>query len=199
VAAQLLSGQGFTNIYNLAGGIKSFDGATAVGSPDLGLTLFEGVTSGPEALLVAFGLEAGLKDFYDTQAQTAGIPEVKALFEKLGSIEVKHQDRIVTEYNRITGNSTTRDELEARTAGPDMEGGLTTEEYMNLFNPDLESVVDIVSIAISIEGQALDLYMRAAAGSKDEDARQMLNQMAAEEKTHLAQLGDLLDDVISQS
>jgi rubrerythrin len=190
----MLSGKGFTNIYNLAGGIRAFDGAAAVGSQDLGLALFKGKESGPEALLVAFGLETGLKEFYATRENAATIPEVRALFNKLGGIEVKHQDRLVVEYNRLTGKTATREELETLTSGPDMEGGLTTEEYMNLFNPDLESVVDIVSIAISIEGQALDLYIRAAADSSDEEGRHMLTQMANEEKTHMAMLGDLLDD-----
>lgn len=193
----MLSGKGFSNIYNLAGGIKGFDGAAAVGSRDLGLALFEGKESGPEALLVAFGLETGLKEFYATQENAAATPEVKALFNKLGSIEVKHQDRLVVEYNRLTGKTANREELETLTSGPDMEGGLTTEEYMNLFNPDLESVVDIVSIAISIEGQALDLYIRAAADSSDEEGRHMLMQMANEEKTHMALLGDLLDEVLA--
>jgi len=194
----MLAGKGFTNIYNLAGGIKGFDGTTAVGSQDVGLALFEGKESGPEALLVAFGLETGLKEFYATQENAAATPEVKALFHKLGSIEVKHQDRLVVEYNRLTGKTATRAELETVTSGPDMEGGLTTEEYMNLFNPDLESVVDIVSIAISIEGQALDLYIRAAADSSDEEGRQMLLQMADEEKTHMTLLGDLLDEVLAK-
>ncbi len=193
----MLAGKGFANIYNLAGGIRAFDGTAAVGSQDLGLALFAGKESGPEALLVAFGLETGLKEFYATQANAAAAPEVKALFNKLGSIEVKHQDRLVEEYNRLTGKTATREELETLTSGPDMEGGLTTEEYMNLFNPDLESVVDIVSIAISIEGQALDLYMRAAADSSDEEGRHMLTQMADEEKTHMALLGDLLDEVLA--
>jgi len=120
------------------------------------------------------------------------------MFNKLGSIEIKHQERIVAEYNRLTGKSATREELETLTSGPDMEGGLTTEEYMNLFNPDLESVVDIVSIALSIEGQALDLYARAAEDSNDDEGGHMLRQMADEEKTHMALLGDLLDEVISQ-
>jgi sulfur-carrier protein adenylyltransferase/sulfurtransferase len=195
----MLAGKGFTNIYNLSGGIKGFDGAAAVGSPELGLSLFEGKESGPEALLAAFGLETGLRDFYATQEEKANKPEVKALFNKLGGIEVKHQDRIVTEYNRLTGQAATRETLEAQTSGPALEGGLTTEEYMDLFNPDLESVVDIVSIAISIEGQAMDLYMRAAAKSSDDEGRRMLTQMADEEKTHMALLGDLLDEVIGQS
>jgi len=195
VAAQLLAGQGFKNIYNLAGGIKAFDGATAIGSPDLGLALFAGRDSGPEALLVAFGLETGLKDFYATREAAAEIPEVKALFAKLGSIEVKHQARIATEYNRLTGKNESQADLEALTAGSAMEGGLTTEEYMQLFNPDLESLVDIASIAMSIEGQALDLYMRAADASSDPDGRRMLLEMADEEKNHLALLGDLVDNL----
>ena len=195
----MLAGKGFTNIYNLSGGIRGFDGPTAVGSPDQGLALFAGSETGPEALLVAFGLEAGLQEFYADQEAAADKPAVKAMFSKLGGIEVKHQERIVAEYNRITGQAATREELEAQTAGPDMEGGLTTEEYMNLFNPDLGSVIDIVSIALSIEGQALDLYTRAAAQSRDMEGRRMLDQMAAEEKTHMTLLGDLLDEVIGQS
>ena len=58
--------------------------------------------------------------------------------------------------------------------------------------------MDIVSIAISIEGQALDLYMRAAADSSDEEGRQMLLQMADEEKTQMTLLGDLLDEVLAK-
>jgi len=195
VAAQLLAGQGFKNIYNLAGGIKAFEGATAVGSPDLGLSLFAGRASGPEALLVAFGLETGLKDFYATREAATGNPDVRALFGKLGRIEIKHQERIVTEYNRLTGETVGRADLEALTAGSAMEGGLTTEEYLQLFNPDLDSVVDIAAIAMSIEGQALDLYMRASAAGSDPEGRHMLRQMADEEKAHLALLGDLVDNI----
>lgn len=195
VAAQLLAGQGFKQIYNLAGGIKGFEGATAVGTQDLGLVLFEGRKSGPEALLVAFGLETGLKDFYANREAAAENPEVKALFGKLGGIEVQHQERIVAEFNRLTGESASRRDLETRTAGSEMEGGLTTEEYMQLFNPDLDSVVDITSIAMSIEGQAMDLYTRAAAAGSDPESRRMLMQMADEEKAHLVLLGDLIDNL----
>jgi len=193
----MLAGKGFKNIYNLSGGIKGWDGTAAIGSRDLGLSLFTGDESGPAALLVAFGLEAGLKDFYRSQAGKAKDPEVKKLFNKLGDIEVKHQERIVAEYGRLTGQPVTLAELETQTSGPEMEGGLTTEEYMNLFNPDLESAIDIVSIAISIEAQAMDLYMRAAAGGSDEEGSRMLTKMADEEKTHLALLGDLLDNINS--
>ena len=146
---------------------------------------------------MAFGLETGLKDFYISQEDVSSNPDVKALFKKLGRIEVKHQERIVDEYCRLADKSVTRKELEIQTSGSEMEGGLTTEEYMNLFDPDLESAVDIISIAISIEAQALDLYMRAAASSSDDSGRRMLMKMADEEKKHMALLGDLLDNIKS--
>jgi len=95
------------------------------------------------------------------------------------------------------GLPATLKDLELQTSGPEMEGGLTTEEYMDLFNPDLESAVDVISIAISIEAQALDLYMRAAESSSDDSGRRMLIKMADEEKTHLTLLGDLLDNIES--
>ena len=146
---------------------------------------------------MAFGLETGLKDFYISQEDASSNLDVKALFKKLGRIEVKHQERIVDEYCRLTGESATLKDLELQTSGPEMEGGLTTEEYMDLFNPDLESAVDVISIAISIEAQALDLYMRAAESSSDDSGRRMLIKMADEEKTHLTLLGDLLDNIES--
>ena len=94
-----------------------------------------------------------------------------------------------------TGEAANRADLEALTSGSGMEGGLTTEEYLQIFDPDFNSVVDIAAIAMSIEGQALDLYMRAAAASSDEEGRRMLKQMADEEKAHLALLGDLVDNI----
>jgi rhodanese-related sulfurtransferase len=42
VAAQLLSGQGFTEIYNLKGGIKAWKGQTAIGPVEEGMVLLKG-------------------------------------------------------------------------------------------------------------------------------------------------------------
>jgi len=51
---------------------------------------------------------------------------------------------------------------------------------MAMFSPDMESATDIISLAISIEAQALDLYFRA---SEKVDA--------TEGKKALARLGGL--------
>jgi rubrerythrin len=46
---------------------------------------------------------------------------------------------------------------------------------------------------LPIETQALDLYLRFASKSREDKTRETLFAIAAEEKAHLAALGQLLD------
>ena len=48
-------------------------------------------------------------------------------------------------------------------------------------------------LAMTLEAQALDLYLRYAQRSEDEDTKSVLHGLADEEKSHLAWLGDLLE------
>jgi len=121
--------------------------------------------------------------------------DVKNLFQKLSEIEVKHQDRIYSEYVNISGKSDTREEFENSTVRDAAEGGLTTEEYVGIFQPDLESVGDIIDLAMSIEAQSLDLYQRAADRSTGPRNKKVLIQIADEERAHLAQLGKLMERI----
>ncbi|MBT8345940.1 MAG: sulfurtransferase, partial [Desulfofustis sp.] len=74
-----------------------------------------------------------------------------------------------------------------------MEGGLTTEQYLELYEPDLENETEVVSLAMAIEAQALDLYQRTADRTNAEDVRLALMRIANEERAHLKQLAGLLD------
>jgi len=193
VAAQMLSGKGFKKIYNLAGGIKAWNGETAFGNEDLGLELFSGNESAEKTLTIAYSLEQGLRDFYLTMVDKVRNPAAGSLFKKLADIELLHQDQIFAEYLKTTTLALSQEEFESTIVSNVLEGGLTTEEYINLFHPDLESPTDIVAIAISIEGQALDLYLRAAARTQEPASNHFLNQLAVEEKNHLKALGELME------
>ena len=74
-----------------------------------------------------------------------------------------------------------------------MEGGMTTEEYLNMFNPDLDSPFDVVSLAMSIEAQALDLYHRAGKKISNEASVNVIRKIEGDEKSHLKQLGKLME------
>jgi sulfur-carrier protein adenylyltransferase/sulfurtransferase len=196
VAAQLLSGQGFANILNLSGGFNSWTSDTAFLGEEKGLALFDGVTSVEQALTVAYSLEAGLKAFYESMAAKVESAPVRQLFHQLSQIEAKHQDRILEQYTELTGQPVTRETFESQKLPEVLEGGLTTEEYANLLMPSYDTVTEIIELAMSIEAQAMDLYLRASAKAENEAGKKALIQIANEEKTHLARLGQLMEETI---
>ncbi len=192
VAAQMLSDKGFS-VIDLMGGFKGWNGDSAIGRVDHGLELFSGNESPEHTLAVAYSLEEGLRDFYMTMAVKVIDLQAKALFKKLSEIEVKHQECIYNEYLGVAEQALSREEFVFNHVNAAMEGGLTTEEYTEMFKPDWESARDITGIAMSIEAQALDLYQRASDRIGDEKSRKALLKLADEERMHLKQLGELIE------
>ncbi|MFZ5798530.1 MAG: sulfurtransferase [Desulfobulbus sp.] len=195
IAAQMLAGGDFAEVYNLSGGFKAWQGNTAAGPEDQGLALFSGRESAEEVLVTAYSLEQGLREFYLRMIPLAKNDPVKELFQKLAAIEVTHQNRILEEYRRLTGTSVDVAVFEREVAGPAMEGGLSTEEYISRAGANLDQVTDVLSLAMAIEAQAMDLYQRAAATRTDPNGQRMLRQIAGEEQEHLKLLGDLFQQL----
>ena len=193
VAAQMLSAQGFEKVYNLTGGIKAWNGNIAKGPMDQGLELFDGKESVEDVLVVAYSLEKGLREFYQQMVARATVQPVKALFQKLFAIEINHQNRLLHEYNRITGKTFENANFDAEIVTPAVEGGISTEEFMQLFGADLDSTSEVVGLAMSVEAQALDMYQRASENAKDPESREVLHQIAMEEQEHLKLLGELFE------
>jgi rhodanese-related sulfurtransferase/rubrerythrin len=197
MAAQTLAGKGFGQVINLSGGFKAWNGQAAYGAEEEGVDLFTELDSPEAVLATAYSLEEGLRDFYLKMLGRVGDEEVKGVFRQLAEVEIRHKDRLFAEYTRLTGKDD-RGAFECSFVTPLMEGGLTTEEYMARFEPNLESPVDVISLAMSIEAQALDLYMRAAIWTDNDANRAVLEQIASEEKSHLARLGELMDTLLGR-
>ena len=195
MAAQMLAGKGFKAVYNLSGGIKAWNSGKAVGSEDLGLDLFTGKETPEETLIVAYSLEEGLREFYLSMVDRVDNEKTRQLFQMLSTIEIKHQDRIFDEYIKISGSAVSREDFEKSIVVPAMEGGLTTEEYLDRYKLDLDVPEEVISLAMAIESQALDLYQRAADRSGSGEKKSVLARIADEERTHLQQLGQLFENL----
>ena len=92
VAAQLLSGQGFREVYNLTGGIKAWKGAKATGPTEVNLDLV-GVDEGPgEIIALAYGMERSLQIFYVTMGEKAQDQKLVSLFKNLAAVEEHHKE-----------------------------------------------------------------------------------------------------------
>ncbi|WP_020588541.1 rhodanese-like domain-containing protein [Desulfobacter curvatus] len=195
VAAQMLAGKGFKKVINVSGGIKAWESETAIGPQELGVDLFSGKEEPEDVLKVAYSLEQGLRDFYLTLGQQTRNKKVKALFAKLSEIELNHQKSIFQAYLDIGGETVkmSQEHFENMVEVKSLEGGLSTEQYLDLFSPDLEKETDVISLAMSIEAQALDLYQRVILKIDNPDSKQVIQKIANEEKAHMESLGKLMD------
>ncbi len=189
----MLTDRGFKKVINMSGGIKAWNGNKAVGPEDTGLYLFTGAETLPQVLVVAYSLEKGLHDFYLSMGERVSGAAVKELFDKLARIEIIHQERLLTEYCKETRTDLSQEAFEKKEVVQAMEGGLTTEEYLDLYDPDLENETEVISLAMAIEAQALDLYQRTADRATTEEVRLAMMRIADEERSHLQQLAGLLD------
>lgn len=165
-----------------------------MGPEDVGLHLFAQATGGEEAIIVGFGLEMGLRDFYLAMQKRVAREATKALFGKLADIEILHQEHLLQLYGEITGKKLSLADFAAKIVEPAMEGGLTTDEYLQLYKTDLDSEAEVLSLALAIEAQALDLYLRAAERSTDIGSERVLRRIAAEERSHIAMLSNYIEN-----
>ena len=193
VAAQALSGMGYEQVYNVSGGIKAWEGHVAVGTPELGLNLFDVVDSWEGLFKAAYSLEDGLQVFYESMEARATMDGVRRLFKKLAAIESGHKRLLYNAHGKL---------LESPMPLPDasdsgIEGGLPLGEYEQMFTGDMESEVAIVSMAMAVEAQAQDLYLRLAAQIQEVTIQTLVQQLADEEREHLNLLGRLMDRIHS--
>ncbi len=161
------------------------------------MEIFTGKETAEESIIIAYGLEEGLRDFYLTMIEKTSDEAARSIFSKLAEVESVHQDRLIAFYNELTGKEITRDDFIQSIVSPGLEGRMSTEEYLARFHPDLNSITDIISLAMGIEAQALDLYQRASEKATDQKGRNALQQIANEERTHLQYLADFINKRIS--
>ena len=192
-AAQLLSGLDFNQIYNLKGGIKAWQGGKAEGPQELNLDLVRGDETPPEMIALAYGMEMGLGIFYHSLIDTAEDAELKTLFAKLAEIEGHHKQRLFDLLAEIDPPDKDIAAYEADIKPSILEGGFKLDEFMQKNESYLQTVSDVLDVAMMLETQALDLYLRFADKNTDSGSQNVLFKLADEEKSHLEALGQLIE------
>ena len=162
----------------------------------MGMAYLRGDETPVEIIVLAYGMEDGLEQFYLTAMQTmdAEDPDVKSLLKKLAGIEEKHKQRLFDLYRQIQPGEKGRMGFEKDIVPGIMEGGFTTEEFLEKNRNVMKTVPDLLSVAMMLEAQAMDLYMRYALEIQGEEGRSILQGMAEEEKSHLKSLGRLMEE-----
>jgi rhodanese-related sulfurtransferase/rubrerythrin len=194
VAAQLLSGFGFNEVYNLTGGIKAWQGNKATGPVELNLDLIRGDETPNEIIKLAYGMEQGLQRFYETMHSRTKDSELADFLWKMVDVEQIHKKTLFDLLAIVDSPEQDLESFEAEVDSDIMEGGFDMTAFMEKNEPFLHTFSDVIDLAMMLETQALDLYLRFAEKSTMTTAKEVLFKIGKEERNHLASLGRLLEE-----
>jgi len=180
-------------VYNLKGGIRSWQGHEASGPVEMGMVLLTGKETSEEVIILAYGLETGLKDFYTRIEESMSDPDVSELLGKLAKVEDNHRQRLFNLYASLVPGTVDQQSIETGVGSEVLEGGFETDTFIEQNRPAMQTPVGVLDVAMMLETQAMDLYMRYAEKSSDDKAKQIFFDLANEEKVHLKRLGDLMN------
>ena len=192
-AAQILTGQGFQSVTNFKGGIKAWKGHSVSGSETMGMTSLKGNERPAEIIRLAYAMEEALRQFYTSSAAATDDPDVSALLNQLADIETTHKDRLFNLFRSIEDAPPDKENVEADRVSHVMEGGFTVDDVNAQNRSGLQTTEGVLSLAMMVEAQAMDLYLRYADMRVDLEAKKILCQIADEEKSHLLSLGALIE------
>ena len=159
------------------------------------MLLLKGDETPQDIIYLAYGLEEGLRKFYAAAAQLAIGPEIVSVLSKLAGIEVRHKQKLFDLYQTIDANATTLASFEDAVNSELAEGGLDPDRLLEESMSTFKTASDVLSFAMMLEAQGMDLYMRYAEKSQDPRVREILFTMADDEKAHLKSLGNLFEKI----
>ncbi len=194
VAAQLLAGKDFGEVYNLTGGIKAWNGEVAVGPLEMNMDLITGDETPSEVVALAYTMEKNLGKFYHLARQRTANQSVAKLLGLLASVEEKHKDFLIDLFEKMEPEKDSRTTLDNLSLATTMEGGFDTDAFLEQNEQFLQEESDILDLAMMLETQALDLYIRFGSKMENVQSRNALNKIADEEKEHLKALGNLRNE-----
>lgn len=155
--------------------------------------LITGQETASEMLSIAYAMEEGMRTLHETLAERVADEEAASLFRKLSEVETEHKQMLFELYKSHGGKEATVEALEEQISANVTEAGISTEELVEAHRADIKTVEDVVMFAMMLETQALDLYLRYAHRSEDDETKSVLYELAGEEKKHLRWLGELLE------
>ena len=194
----MLEGEGFNEVYNLIGGIKAWQGVKAHGPAEVGMGQITGKESPDEIIVISYGMENGLKIFYEIIKEGVENPEIKELASKLAGIEQGHKEKLFQLYLATNHGVDNIGNFEDDIVSNVMEGGFTVNEFMEKNREAMNETEGILTVAMMLEAQALDLYLRYSRKMVDEEVKEVLYRIAQDEKRHLAALGTMLEKIVEK-
>lgn len=189
--ASVLMHAGFSEVYNLDGGISAWNGHKVAGPPDAGAFWFAEASSLDDYVAQAWAFEEGARIFYERAGAVCGDDEAEALFRELGEAEEHHKSALLDLHHRLAGPQA----VFPRPGDPPrpdvMEGGAALSEALAWVEG--RPVDEVLEYAMALEGTAYDRYVQLCREQEEGPVRTVLRLLADAEKKHFDQLTHLFE------
>jgi rubrerythrin len=144
-----------------------------------------------QALVEAYIMEKGTKEFYDQAASKSTAAEVKKSFADLSAWENKHMIYIQSLYQSILDDR----ELEefkvfsVKAPATVAEGGMPVKDLDKKIEKfTVKNEGDALTLALGIEAKAYNFYKGLAVKAQEDEAKVIFEEMMAQETKHMDQL-----------
>ena len=161
----------------------------------MGMILLTGNETPQDIICLAYGLEEGLRKFYTAASRLAIESEVSAVLVRLAEIEVRHKQKLFDLFKLVDSKDTSIESFEEKVTAGLMEGGFDSGSLLEDIGQNFKTAADVLNFAMMLEAQGMDLYMRYAEKSENPKVREILFDMAEDEKAHLKSLGNLMEKI----
>jgi rubrerythrin len=140
------------------------------------------------ALVEAFLMEKGTKEFYAHAAEKSENNEAKKTFRNLSQWEEKHMEFIQFLYQAIHGGKEikTFKEFTKKTETPVTEAGIPVKDLeTKIEKHHVTDEKQALTLAMEIEGKAYNLYRKLSQNAKDTNAKIVFKEMMEQEVKHV--------------
>ncbi len=144
-----------------------------------------------QALVEAYIMEKGTKEFYAQAASKSSAAEAKKTFEDLAVWENKHMTYIQSLYQSILDDRELEEfkAFSAKAPTTVSEGGMPVKDLEKKIEKfEVKSESDALSLALGIEAKAYNFYKGLAAKAQDDQTKVIFEEMMAQETIHMDQL-----------
>jgi len=179
----------------MEGGLRAWEGGVAEGLPEAGMAYFTAAGKSEEFIALAWMLEEGSRKFYSGVPALVDDQETKKLFLDLAVAEEHHKASLVSLHRTITGEEPGQgfpaSIVTTETTGDVMEGGMRVSEALRWVKG--RNTEALFELALALETNAYDLYIKMGRQMKDVKSRQVFEQLSGEEKKHLEMLAAVFE------
>lgn len=147
-----------------------------------------------QALVEAFIMEKGTREFYRQAVAVSAAPEAKKTFLGLMEWEEKHMAYIRSLYQSIMDDRELAEfEAFSRTVdAPVTESGIPVQDLEKRIETyQVKDEREALTLAFTIEAKAHKLYLDLAMKAVDREAKVIFEEMVAQETLHMEQLNTL--------